>query len=149
MQEIIRGGIDVRANLNYALTVQLTGSYKLYNGPFEVCLQLLHSWPDNTIDVYPYYQYRTMKWIDTGFVRIVRPYAVPGSRAHTCRHTHTCTCIYASLTLIFQPGGLEWGPKKKWELAAVTFRLPSLPSELLWSSCNPSTLQCNITKLND
>ena len=76
---------------------------------------------------------------------------MPGSRAGTCRHMHTCACMYASLPLfeLFQPGGLEWGKKKKWELAAVTFRLPSVPSKLLWSSCDPSTLQCSITKLND
>lgn len=68
----MRGGIDVRANLNYALTVQLTGNYKLYQGPAEFCLALLHSWPDNNVEIYPYYQYKKLKWTDTGFFRIVR-----------------------------------------------------------------------------
>ena len=76
-QEIMRGGIDVRANLNYALTVQLTGNYKLYQGPVEFCLVLLHSWPDNNVEVYPYYQYKKLKWTDTGFVRIVRDPYIP------------------------------------------------------------------------
>ena len=67
----MKGGIDVRANLNYALTLKLTGSYKLRNGPANLCVTLSHSWPDNSIDVYPYYQYRMVQFIDVGGFRIV------------------------------------------------------------------------------
>ena len=70
-QEIMKGGIDVRANLNYALTLKLTGSYKLRNGPANLCVTLSHSWLDNSIDVYPYYQYKMMQFIDVGGFRIV------------------------------------------------------------------------------
>ncbi|KAL5502594.1 hypothetical protein EMCRGX_G009395 [Ephydatia muelleri] len=71
LAEIMKGGIDVRANLNYALTLKLTGSYKLRNGPANLCVTLSHSWLDNSIDVYPYYQYKIMQFIDVGGFRIL------------------------------------------------------------------------------
>lgn len=70
-QEIIRGGIDVRASLNYELTVKLTGNYKLYKGPAHFCVALSHSWVDNTIDVFPYYQYKMIEFTDVAGFKIV------------------------------------------------------------------------------
>ncbi|KAL5489314.1 hypothetical protein EMCRGX_G018392 [Ephydatia muelleri] len=46
----------------------------------------------------------------------------------------------ASVSII--PCGFPWGDKKKWEAASKEWKLPFSASTTLWSSCDPSKLQC-------
>ena len=52
------------ARLMYQIGLELSGDYKLYNGPVQFCLRLLHGWPDNKLSIYPYYQVRRIKLCD-------------------------------------------------------------------------------------
>eukprot|EP00731_Ephydatia_muelleri_P006400 Em0003g648a len=60
--ELVLGGVEVSANLNYKFTVDMTGRYKLYNGPFQFCLTLSHSWPNSYVKLSLYYQTRKIKF---------------------------------------------------------------------------------------
>ena len=52
------------ASFMYQISLELSGNYKLYKGPVQFCLRLLHGWPDNKLSIYPYYQLRSIKWCD-------------------------------------------------------------------------------------
>ena len=65
IQEIVRGGISLTGSFTYKVTLELTGSYLLFKGPFEFCLRLLHGWPDNKISIFAYYQLRSVKMCNT------------------------------------------------------------------------------------
>eukprot|EP00731_Ephydatia_muelleri_P006289 Em0003g537a len=60
-QELVRGGIGLTASFTYQVTLDLTESYLLPQGPHEFCIRLLHGWPDNKISIYVYYQIRSIK----------------------------------------------------------------------------------------
>ena len=60
-QELVRGGIGLTASFTYHVTLDLTESYLLPQGPHEFCIRLLHGWPDNKISIYVYYQIRSIK----------------------------------------------------------------------------------------
>ncbi|KAL5502491.1 hypothetical protein EMCRGX_G009276 [Ephydatia muelleri] len=59
--ELVRGGIGLTASFTYQVTLDLTESYLLPQGPHEFCIRLLHGWPDNKISIYVYYQIRSIK----------------------------------------------------------------------------------------
>ena len=62
LQELVRGGIEVSASLNYEFTAGVTGRYKLYNGPFQFCLTLRHGWPNSNVKISLYKQTRKIKF---------------------------------------------------------------------------------------
>lgn len=59
---LVRGGIDISGHIEYRIQPQMSADYQLPKGPLEICLKLRHGWPNNGITIYPYYQFRTLKW---------------------------------------------------------------------------------------
>eukprot|EP00731_Ephydatia_muelleri_P006951 Em0003g1199a len=108
--DIVRSGIDLSATLEYRVAVETTGSYRLLTGPLELCLNLLHGWPNNSISLYVYYQTSRIRWCRVG------PFPFP--------------C------------GFQWGDKRRVPALSKDWTLPSSALSRLWSSCDPSTLQC-------
>ena len=66
MQEIVRAGVTAEVSIRYQLEPRATARVCIVNNQASMtsqfCAKLYESWPGSSIDLYAWYQTRTITW---------------------------------------------------------------------------------------
>ena len=102
LQELVRGGITVNANLDYRLTpgLRIAVCYIKLPITIENCVTIHDELPDNRIVIDTWYQFRSLKFCKHGWVHYVSLYMCICNKTFSLKLF--CGPLGASLARVYQ-----------------------------------------------